>query len=115
MSSQTPKVLIATLWQRTSERGNEYLSGFLGKARVIGFRGEPTAGGIPTWDLYLQPGKEQEECAEARSHQPHQPSAASDRGHQARRVQRWQRPEAPRADPAQAFHDVDVSDIGRGR
>jgi hypothetical protein len=30
-------------------------------------------------------------------------------------VQRWQRPEAPRADPAQPFHDDDVSDIGRGR
>ena len=37
------KVLIATLWQRTSGKGNEYLSGFLGKARIIGFRGERTA------------------------------------------------------------------------
>ena len=115
MTGQVPKVLIATLWQRTSGRGNEYLSGFLGKARIVGFRGEPTADGIPTWDLYLQSGKEQEERAGARSHQPRQPSAASDRGHQARRVQRWQRPEAPRADPAQPFHDDDISDIGRGR
>jgi hypothetical protein len=114
MSSQTPKVLIATLWQRTSERGNEYLSGFLGKARIIGFRGEPTADGIPTWNLYLQPGKEQEERAEARSHQPRQPSAASDRGQQAPRVERWQRPE-PKGNPAQPFHDDDISDIGRGR
>ena len=115
MSSQTPKVLIATLWQRTSERGNEYLSGFLGKARVIGFRGEPTADGIPTWNLYLQPGKEQEERAEARSHQPRQPSAASDRGHQARRVQRWAKPATERLDPNRLFHDDDISDIGRGR
>ena len=36
MSGQAPKVLIATLWQRTSDKGNEYLSGFLGKARVTG-------------------------------------------------------------------------------
>ena len=49
------KVLVATLWQRTSDKGTEYLSGFLGKARVIGFRGQPTADGIPTWDIYMQP------------------------------------------------------------
>ena len=115
MSSQTPKVLIATLWQRTSERGNDYLSGYLGKARVIGFKGEPTADGIPTWDLYLQPGKEQEERAGTRSQQPRQPSAASDRGHQARRVQRWAKPAAERFDPDRPFHDDDISDIGRGR
>jgi hypothetical protein len=60
--SSDQKVLIATLWHRISERGNEYLSGFLGKARIIGFRGEPTADGTPTWDLYVQPGKEQEEA-----------------------------------------------------
>src|SRR5215472_13384463 len=59
--SGEPKILLCSLWQRTSERGNEYLSGFLGKARVIGFRSEPTADGTPTWDLYVQPGKEQEE------------------------------------------------------
>jgi hypothetical protein len=58
--SADQKVLIATLWQRTSERGNEYLSGFLGKARVVGFHGEPTPDGVPTWNLYLTPGKEQE-------------------------------------------------------
>ena len=55
------KVLITTLWQCTSDKGNQYLSGFLGKARVISFLGHPTADGIPTWDIYLQPGKEQEE------------------------------------------------------
>jgi hypothetical protein len=29
------KMLVTTLWQRTSERGNEYLSGFLGISRLI--------------------------------------------------------------------------------
>jgi hypothetical protein len=61
--SGEPKVLHCALWQRTSERGNEYLSGFLGKARIIGFRGEPTADGTPTWNLFLQPGREQDEGA----------------------------------------------------
>jgi hypothetical protein len=61
------KVLVMTLWQRTSERGNEYLSGYLGKARVIGFRGEPTADGTPTWNVYLAPGREQQEGAGSRA------------------------------------------------
>jgi hypothetical protein len=57
MTGPNGKVLLTTLWQRTSTRGNEYLSGFLGKAKVIAFRGEPTADGTPTWNVYLQPGK----------------------------------------------------------
>jgi hypothetical protein len=63
--SGEPKVLIASLWQRTSASGNEYLSGFLGKARIVGFRGEPTADGTPTWNLFLTPGKEQTEARAA--------------------------------------------------
>lgn len=34
---QAPKVLLAELQERTSAAGNRYLSGFLGKARIIGF------------------------------------------------------------------------------
>jgi len=49
-----PKILLCSLWQRTSERGNEYLTGFLGKARIIGFRGEPVADDTLTWNIYLQ-------------------------------------------------------------
>ena len=36
------KVLLTILWQHTTNKGNQYFSGFLGKARVIGFRGKPT-------------------------------------------------------------------------
>jgi hypothetical protein len=61
MSAPDQKVLIATLWQRTSGKGNPYLAGYLGKARVIAFNGEATADGTPTWNLYVTPGKEQEE------------------------------------------------------
>jgi hypothetical protein len=53
--------LLTTLWERTSARGTAYLSGFLGRARIIGFRGEPTADGTLTWNVYLQPGRWQEE------------------------------------------------------
>ena len=76
MSGPDQKVLITTLWQRTSERGNEYLSGFLGKARIIAFRGEPTPQGVPTWNVYLTPGKEQ---AERDSDARLQPSPAQSR------------------------------------
>ncbi len=47
------RVLLMTLSQRTSARGNAYLSGWLGKAQVVGFAGEPDRFGNPTWDIYL--------------------------------------------------------------
>jgi hypothetical protein len=37
------------------------LSGFLGKARIIGFRGGLTPDGTLSWDLCVQPGKERKE------------------------------------------------------
>jgi hypothetical protein len=102
MSSET-KVLIYTLWERKNARGNTYLSGFLGKARGIGFRGEPTANGTPTWDLYLQPGKEQEEGGAGRA-----PTAMRRTG-----AQRWElRQQNPPADSVEPFCD-DPIDEGR--
>jgi hypothetical protein len=96
------KVLVATLWQRTSERGNEYLSGFLGKARLVGFRGEARPDGTPTWDVYLTPGKEQKEGATSRG-----PTAMSRTG-----VQRWERrQEKPTADSAEPFFDDPIDDV----
>jgi hypothetical protein len=44
------RLLIATRWHQGSEKTNECHSGFLGKARLIGFRGKPAAEGIQTWD-----------------------------------------------------------------
>ena len=96
--STEPKVLLCTLWQRTSERGNEYLTGFLGKARIIGFRGEPTADGTPTWDIYLQPGREQDEGARPAAGRPP-------------RVRRQQRPPEP---PGPPLPDDGVSDLWPG-
>ena len=105
------KVLIAVLWQRTSAKGNEYLSGYLGEARVIAFRGEPTADGTPTWNIYLQPGKKQEE------QEGHASSARPARQQQSSwPQQRVARPEPqPHPDLDRPFFDDSVEDIGRGR
>jgi hypothetical protein len=94
------------LWQRTSERGNDYLSGFLGKARIIAFRGATTADGTLTWNVYLQPGREQSEAE------------GSSRGGSNRRptgVRRWMpKVEKPTAHNAKPFFDDPIDDVGPG-
>jgi hypothetical protein len=37
MTTYPPRVLLAELTERTSANGNRYVSGWLGKARIIGF------------------------------------------------------------------------------
>ncbi len=103
MSTPNQKILLCSLWQRTSERGNEYLSGFLGKARIIAFRGEPMPEGILTWDVYLSPGKQQEDPSADRT--PRRRASAPRR-------------QAPAQEPAGAsepFHNDDISDIGTSK
>src|SRR6476646_1733680 len=51
--SAGPRVLLLTLSERTSGKGNRYLSGWLGKASVVAFAGEPDKHGNPTWDLFV--------------------------------------------------------------
>src|SRR4051794_3822120 len=41
------------LSERTSGKGNRYLSGWLGKASVVAFAGEPDKHGHPTWDVFV--------------------------------------------------------------
>jgi hypothetical protein len=106
-AAPSPKILLATLWERTSEKGNRYLSGFLGKARVIGFRGEPTADGTPTWDLYVQPGKEQEKAEAERKPASSRPARSEQ---PQRQQQRQQQP-----DPNRPFFDDSIDDVGRER
>jgi hypothetical protein len=74
-------VLLTTLSVRTSSKGNEYLTGWLGKARVIGFRGEPDRFSNGTWDLYLcEPEPRQDAPAadvpSGRSHAPERAGGA---------------------------------------
>ena len=45
---RTPRVLLLTLSRRTSAKGNEYWAGYLGKASVVGFPGEPDKFGNET-------------------------------------------------------------------
>jgi hypothetical protein len=98
MSSE-PKVMLTTLCQRTSAAGNIYLSGFLGKARIVGFRGEPTEDGTPTWDLYLQNSDRDGQRQAPRS------STASTR-------LRSRRSTTPRDQQAGDDPNDDISDIG---
>ena len=49
-----PKVLLTTLSVRTSKSGRPYVTGWLGKAKLVGFAGAPDKWGNQTIDLYLQ-------------------------------------------------------------
>src|SRR3954468_2302597 len=51
--SAGPRVLLLTLSERTSGKGNAYLAGWLGKASVVAFRGEDDRHGNPTWDVFV--------------------------------------------------------------
>src|SRR3954447_17306122 len=96
--SAGPRVLLLTLSERTSAKGNAYLSGWLGKASVVAFRGEPDKHGNPTWDLFVstpEPRAEQQQS---------KPEAGQERP-QARSEQRPQSPHPgdaakPSASPA---------------
>jgi hypothetical protein len=93
------------LWERTSGKGNKYLSGYLGKAKLVGFCGEPTADGTPTWDIYLQPGKEQEQAEAERKAAPSRPARPQ--------RQQPQRQRQPGPDPDRPFFSDEIDDIGR--
>ena len=53
-SMNTARVPLMTLSRRTSTKGNEYLSGWLGKAAVVAFPGSPDKFGNPTWDVFVR-------------------------------------------------------------
>jgi hypothetical protein len=105
------KIQLRTLSQRTCERGNEYLTGFFGKARVIGFRGKPTADGTPTWNLHVTPGKAQEERCGSGLRECRSPTSSSRTG-----AQRWE-PKSTAEKPAvddRPFFDDPIDHIRGG-
>lgn len=53
MSYGKARVHLMTLSVRTSGKGNTYLAGWLGKASVVAFAGEPDKFGNETWDVYV--------------------------------------------------------------
>src|SRR5919206_81625 len=48
------RVLLMQLSERTSAKGNRYLSGWLGRASVVAFQAEePNKWGNPVWDVFV--------------------------------------------------------------
>jgi hypothetical protein len=129
------RVLLMQLSERTSARGNRYLAGWLGKAGVVAFRGEPDKYGNETWDLFVatpepKPEPRQRSAArddaagEVRSEEV-EPSSAStgtattstkwsarpeERGAGWRGPSVYRRPSAPR--PAAVADDEDLVEDG---
>jgi hypothetical protein len=46
------KVLVLELRERTSAKGLRYLAGWMGKARLVAFAGEPDETGHQVWSVY---------------------------------------------------------------
>lgn len=61
-----PRVLLTTLSVRTSAKGTAYLSGWLGKAQVVAFAGDPDKFGNPTWNVYVSEPPPRDDAAEQR-------------------------------------------------
>jgi hypothetical protein len=66
-----PRVMLMVLSERTSSRGNTYLTGWLGKAKVIGFRGKgPDKFGNPTWEIFVAEPAQREQSPPPRQKPP---------------------------------------------
>lgn len=65
-----PKVLLAALEERTSASGTRYLSGWLGKARVVGFLDRDAADEKTVWNVYVQEPQPREDQAGGRGTAP---------------------------------------------
>jgi hypothetical protein len=76
--SAGPRVLLMQLSERTSGKGNRYLSGWLGRASVVAFAGEPDKHGNPTWDLFVsEPQPRAERQAEGTGEERSRPEPSS--------------------------------------
>src|SRR4051794_14181503 len=82
--SAGPRVLLLTLSERTSGRGNRYMSGWLGKASVVAFQAEePDKWGNPVWNVYVSEPEPRPEAGQerdpARRPQARRPEAEQER------------------------------------
>lgn len=78
MSYGKPRVHLMTLSVRTSGKGNAYLAGWLGKASVVAFAGEPDKFGNPTWNVFLAERGERQERGQDASRSPRPSSHAGE-------------------------------------
>ena len=64
------RVHLCTLSVRTSKAGRTYVTGYLGKAKLIGWAGEPDRYGNRTIEIYAVPGQDARPAGsiEGRSH-----------------------------------------------
>jgi hypothetical protein len=94
----TARVLLMRLSCRTSSRGNEYLAGYLGAARVVAFKSkEPDRYGNEQWEVFVadpEPKGNGDQRPQRRD-QPRQEILPPDRDATS----------APRRDPRQAAVD----------
>lgn len=125
--SAGPRVLLMQLSERTSAKGNRYLSGWLGRASVVAFLDEqPDKFGNPVWDVFVSTPEPRADASAANpSASQQRPEAATQRSpgrHQERgdgwRGSQYRRPangaqRAPAADDG-AFEDS-LEGLGRGR
>jgi hypothetical protein len=72
--AQQAKVLLATLTEAVSGRGNTYMRGWLGASNLVAFAGEPDEQGRPTWNLYLVERQPRDGAATA-AKKPHERNA----------------------------------------
>ena len=71
-----PRVLLMQLSIRTSAKGTCYLSGWLGKAQVVGFPGEADKYGNPTWNIFVSEPERRDAPAGASSRPVSRPRSA---------------------------------------
>ena len=65
--SASPRVLLMQLSQRTSAKGNAYLSGWLGKASVVAFQAEePDKWGNLVWEVFVSTPEPRAEAGQER-------------------------------------------------
>jgi hypothetical protein len=106
MSATDGKVLLCRLYERVSARGNRYLAGRFGAARIIGFiddRAELQYGATACFNLYVQAGDDAKQDAQA--------SVGGSSRHTG--IQRWRSPE-PESKPADDQpRDDPIDDMGR--
>lgn len=93
------RVLLMRLSVRTSAKGTSYLSGYLGKAQVVAFKGGPDAHGNETWDVFVSEPRQ-----EARQ-DTSPPAPASEAARQREGAQR-----APQ--PRQGTHAARLARVG---
>jgi hypothetical protein len=115
MSAADSKVLLCWLYERTSAKGNRYLAGRLGAAKVIAFLDPPADlqfGATACFNVYVQPG-DAERQPENGEREPRPAPPVNNTPIRPGGIQRLPRPAKP-ADNGEPFHSDPVDDLWRG-